>query len=60
MLLQPEEVRLYSETESFFFKRNRFEEWSEASWREIDNLEDEDYYKIAPAQGAAFVIAVKP
>lgn len=45
------------ETERFFFKPKRYGSWSETTWREIDNFEYEDYYKISPAQGVAFVIA---
>jgi len=47
------------ETERFFFKSNRWGEWTEVTWREIDDLEYEDYYKIAPPQGMAFVVAGK-
>lgn len=48
------------EVERFFFKVNRYASWTETTWREIDNLEYEDYYKISPAQGVAFIVARKP
>ena len=47
------------ETERFFFKPNRYASWTETSWPEIDDLEYEDYYGIAPVQGVAFVVGKK-
>jgi SAM-dependent methyltransferase len=50
------------EVERCFFKPNRCGGgvgWTETTSREMDNLEYEDYYKIAPAQGVAFVVAGK-
>ncbi len=48
------------EIERFFFKPKRYGSWIETTWREIDNLEYEDYCKLAPVQGVAFVVAKKP
>ena len=39
------------EIEKFFFKPGRHGRWTETNWSEIDDLEYEDYYGIAPAQG---------
>lgn len=47
------------EVERYFFKPNRGGGWTETTSREMDNLEYEGYYKIAPAQGVAFVVAGK-
>jgi len=47
------------ETERYFFKTSRYGSWIETTWIEIDNLEYEDYYKISPVQGVAFVVAKK-
>lgn len=48
------------EMERFFFKPDRYANWTETSWHEINELEYEDYYKLAPAQGLAVVSARKP
>ena len=45
------------EVERFFFKPSRYESWRETSWEEINNLEYEDYYRISPVQGVAFVMS---
>jgi len=47
------------EVARFFFKPKRRGEWCETNWAQINNLEYEDYYKISPAQGVAFVVAKK-
>ena len=47
------------EMERFFFKPGRYEKWFETTWQKINNLEYEDYYKISPVHGVAFVIVRK-
>lgn len=47
------------EIETFFFEPNRYGERVETTSSEINNLEYEDYYRIAPVQGVAFVVAGK-
>jgi len=47
------------EVERFFFKPDRYSSRIGTSWKEIDDLEYEDYCKISPTQRVAFVVAVK-